>query len=314
MTNRRCCDHNGLELILPLLILYNIDSYKKLISTINEIYSNLDIHKKIIMHKDDIQKYLDDILIKKKIFEICIYNFNKFRSHETLQADLIDRIYISGKNNKHNFIKNLNKTYDKKTAKSDIYITYTNENIVGMSIKQDPKSTKSNYSIHKLLGSDLNKMLNDAKRTYLTNNGFPTFDKTERMLINKLFYPSNIENNTYLQLLKKSILENTTTIKKQLIDLLYSTNVNYDIYEFDGIYYTKLTEKINIQTSTFVEYLPYYFTKTGKQRNAAKLFYRLTVYIDGYKPVIQFKIYRVEVRWKGSHYVSPQFHIHNESI
>ena len=49
--------------------------------------------------------------------------------------------------------------------------------------------------------------------------------------------------------------------------------------------------------------MPYYYKKSGEKRDATKLFYRLTC---------RDKIYRVEVRWKGNLYVSPQFQIHEE--
>jgi len=55
---------------------------------------------------------------------------------------------------------------------------------------------------------------------------------------------------------------------------------------------------------TLEEHEPYYHTTKGKRRNAAKLFYRLS---------IQDKHYRVEIRWKGNIFASsPQFQIHEE--
>ena len=90
----------------------------------------------------------------------------------------------------------------------------------------------------------------------------------------------------------------------QLLQALYCANVNYDIYEFDGTSFIKLNKVIDMTTATFEEHMPYYFDKSGAEREAAKLFYRLTV---------GEKIYRVEIRWKGNVYnAAPQFQIHND--
>ena len=85
---------------------------------------------------------------------------------------------------------------------------------------------------------------------------------------------------------------------------MFCFNIHYDIYEYNGINFSKINNN-NCSKITLEEYLPYYLTKNGKERAAAKLFYRLKV---------DDKIYKVELRWKGNVFnSSPQFQIHETS-
>jgi hypothetical protein len=104
--------------------------------------------------------------------------------------------------------------------------------------------------------------------------------------------------------LKEEIGNNKKNIATFLVEKLYCSNVNYDVYEFDGIELTKLVKIIDESDIIFEEYLPYYYDTKNKERETAKLFYKLTC---------NDKKYRVEVRWKGNiHNASPQFQIHEE--
>jgi hypothetical protein len=78
------------------------------------------------------------------------------------------------------------------------------------------------------------------------------------------------------------------------------------MFEFDGTGLHSLNGQKESEQIRLVEYEPYYHygdKLTGKPRQAAKLFYRLSV---------GKKNYKVEIRFKGSFNASPQFHIHNE--
>ena len=105
--------------------------------------------------------------------------------------------------------------------------------------------------------------------------------------------------------MKNMILMQNADISKKLVESLYCSNMKYDMYEFDGLHFTKLNTVIDSVHITFEEYLPYYLDKKGKERKTAKLFYRLTIHE---------KIFRVEVRWKGNVYsASPQFQMHESN-
>jgi len=303
-------EYNGMELVLTLIILFeDINNYDELLEKIREMIINPTKYATIIIFNQieiDFKNYVNDIGKKKTIVNDYITCFRNLNLKDILQVDNIKCIYISGKKNKHTKINELNKNYDKKAAKADIYIEYKTEDlqILGISVKQSKGATKSNYSVHKMLGNDLDKELTKVKKTYLNANGFLSFDKAQRCDINALFYLQNKENLYWLRI-KTEIINNNEKILTQLINSLYCSNIKYDIYEFDGSSFAKLNKVIDMSTVVFEEYLPYYLKKSGVERKAAKLFYRLTV---------GEKIYRVEVRWKGDIYnAAPQFQIHNET-
>lgn len=312
---RATVEYNGMELVLTLLILYkDINNYDEVLQKIQDMKENPGDYVLTILFNDtnlalgeniDLNNYLADIVKKKAIVNRFITGFRSLSLDDILQINKIKYIYISGKKNKHTKINELNKDYDNKSAKGDIYIEYTDPDldIIGVSVKQSQDATKSNYSVQKMLGDDLNKTLTKVKKDYLNENGFLKFDKQERPEVNKLFYPQNKENKYWLRV-REEVAKNNDKILPQLLDYLYCSNVKYDIYEFDGTCFSKLNNDAEMSAATFEEYLPYYLDKKGNERETAKLFYRLTV---------GEKKYRVEVRWKGNIYnASPQFQIHND--
>jgi len=302
---RATVEYNGMEFVLAIIYLFDdVNSYADLCAKIEDMRANPAQYASIIRFNDpvDFENYVLDVTKKHAIVTEYI---SIFRASNTLPKVPIKCIYISGKINKHTKITELNKGCDKKAAKADIYIEYIDESkpIDGISAKQSSDATKSNYSVHKMLGKDLDKDLTTVKKDYLKGNGFTSFDKAQRSDVNKLFYPQN-KTNPYWLRIREEIKKNYETILMQLLQALYCANVNYDIYEFDGTSFIKLNKVIDMTTATFEEHMPYYFDKSGAEREAAKLFYRLTV---------GEKIYRVEIRWKGNVYnAAPQFQIHND--
>ena len=250
----------------------------------------------------DLQHYVADLLTKPDILKQRIKTFNELISTSTIKFENIVAIYISGKKNTHEKIKNLNKNIDSKHAKSDLYIEYKCGDFVGWSCKQCVNATKSNYSVHKILGPQISNKLNMIKKELLTSNGFPKFSKQDRDSVNELFYPN--KENLYWAQLRLELANANQLIISVLLDCLYGAKTHYNIYEFDGTSITNNSNHaININKVIFEEYAPYYMTHNGEFRNAAKLFYRLCV---------DEKKYRVEIRWKGNiHNASPQFMIHN---
>ena len=307
ISTRASVEYNGMELVLPILILNkDIDNYDKLSEIMNNISMHPNNYPNIIFNdfNVDFKNYEKDIRNKKQLVNDYITYFRNISSHERLQNNNIKCIYICGKKNKHQKIDELNKGLDKKDTKADIYIEYIDGIIAGISVKQSIDATKSNYSVQKMLGgNELDKTLTEVKKKYLNENGFVSFKKSERNKINKLFYPQNKENAYWIRI-REEIKNNNQKIVEKLIQLLYSLNVNYEMYEFDGQELKKLNKDIDVSSAKLEEYPPYYLTKCGKEREAAKLFYRLSV--GEHK-------YRVEIRWKGNIYdASPQFQIHTD--
>ena len=319
-TTRSKCEHNCTELICALILCFqNINNTNDIINTIAEMKKTPEYYEsKIKFNKPtDLTNYENDIendIYKKINLDNYILNFKKFiKDNEKLQADNINCIFISGKKNNHDEITILNKGVDKLQAKSDIYVKLNNSDFGAISVKQDPEATKSNYSVHvileALLGKDHTDTLNNIKIKYLNDNGITgkmddNLSKTEkkkyRDFVNRLFY----KENDYFIKLRELIFNKKVEISIKLVESLYCSDVKYDVYEFDGFNSIKLNQVFDQSDITFEEHLPYYFMKSGKKRNVAKLFYRL---------VVKEKIYRVEIRWKGEIYgASPQFQIHSD--
>jgi len=330
LINKDINNSNDLIKCLTYMI-YNNISY---ISMTCDCFS---LTKIIFNNETDFHKYVTDIsnkiCNKIKIVDDYIKNFKiELQSIYTYYIDNIVCIYISGKTNKHSEIDELNYGLNKLETKSDIYIklknnsiienidienidienidikNIKNKSIIGLSVKQSKKATKSNYSVQKTLveitgKKETDKQLTKEKKDYLREQGFPKFEQKNRDSINALFYLQNKEN-PYMIKLKKEIENNKKHISKYLVEKLYCSNVNYCIYEFNGIKLTELVKRIDNIDISFEEHLPYYYDKKGNERKAAKLFYKLTC---------NNKVYRVEVRWKGNiHSSSPQFQIHEE--
>lgn len=306
-TKRASVEFNGMELVAAYLFLdKTIKNYTEFTHRISEdLTKNNDLLESIIKFNKlgDLIYYMVDISKKRLITDKFISNFREVVLPEEFHPDNIACIFISGKINTHPEITELNKDVNKLEAKGDIYIQLQNSQIIGVSIKQSIDATKSNYSVQKMLGQECNVQLTSIKKNYLLDNGFSHFDKLQRDAVNKLFYPQ-IKNNPYWLEMKKMILMQNADISKKLVESLYCSNLKYDMYEFDGLHFTKLNTVIDSVQITFEEHLPYYLDKKGKERETAKLFYRLTIHE---------KIFRVEVRWKGNVYsASPQFQMHED--
>jgi hypothetical protein len=222
---------------------------------------------------------------------------NTFRKEMALYPEFsrIKTVFLTGKHCQIPEICALNQQEDPLEAKADVYALLQDNSWIGISVKQTSRATKSNYSVQSRFSQSQNLYLTEVKKQFLQSHGFTTLVKSERPRINKLFY----QDNSYWSELKKIIQEHNDHIKTFLYKKLYAS-LRYPLFEFDSKKMTKLTnEPAEI---VFEEYRPYYYTKKGVRRNAAKLFYRL---------LINNKEYRVEIRWKGDIFKSsPQFHIH----
>ena len=91
---------------------------------------------------------------------------------------------------------------------------------IGLSVKQSKASTKSNYSVQKILGEKTDSILTEIKKKYLIEKGFPKFNETKRKQVNRLFYPENKENH-YMNTLKEEIKNKKDSISAALLDNLF---------------------------------------------------------------------------------------------
>jgi len=298
---RQSVEYNGMELLFAILLKYpevnDVPSLWLLLENDISVTTNISFNT-----TDDFKSYVEDLQRKKQLVNKYIVNFRK-NAHLLPALSAIEKVYLSGKKNKHDEIDSINKGLGKKEAKADVYIKLLSGEFVGFSVKQSKSATKSNYSVQKMFGTETDHKLTETRHNYLNENGIVDFQKSQRSKVNELFYPKNT-NNPYWHEVKKQITENNKTLSTKIVSYLYSTSVPYDMYEFDGESIYKLNKVVNADSVVFEEHTPYYYDSKGKLRRAAKLFYRLEV---------EDKKFRVEVRWKGDVYnSSPQFQLHEE--
>jgi len=315
---RKSCEYPWSEFIFAVTLLQPTNYYNSYTDIYNAIINDskylIENGKLKLNSNTDLEKYEKDMKLEKetKIKDFIQTLYENQQNMIEFQQE-IECIFISGKTNKHEEIKLLNQHFkNRKEVKSDIYIKFVNGEIFGISIKNDEKATKSNYSVHKILdvvenGSD--KILSKYLKTYLNENGVQQTKKTDskeekkhkRTNANQLFYD---KNNPYWNQLRTIISKYNNEIKHIIVAYLYSSTVHYPVYEYDGkkMILLNIRKDENIQI-IFQEYEEYYKKKNGNNRNTSKMFYQL---------IVQEKKYRVEIRWKGDCFVSPQFEIHEE--
>ena len=321
---RKNVDFNACELVDAMMIAYYANILTCVITTVENIHEicqgwmETQHVPSCIRLNDftDLPKYISDLMLKKACVSQRIIAFKDLVASTTSSVSStapasgfkftdIVCIYVSGKKNAHKKIHALNAGLDIKQQKGDIYIEYATGEIIGWSCKQSSYATKSNYSVHKILGV---KELNQTKSTFLAENGFPKFSKDQRDSVNQLFYPKN-KNNKYWDAVRHAITNNKSVVIDALVKGLTGYTIPYSLYEFDGSSFHSLNTSTSTSTSTgtvtFEEHANYYKMKNGEERSAAKLFYQLC---------ISQKKYRVEIRWKGNvHDASPQFQIHADA-
>ena len=298
---RKNVDYNSYELIASLCLNNpTIDTKEQCLDVSYE-----SIYEKIKgCSQETFQNYKKDIEYRSlRSVQKYIQYFKQGIQNNPIFTQEIRAIYLEGKTITTPKIIQLNEYVNNKCAKADIYVEFSTNEIIGISIKQSKNCTKSNYSVEKIIkqccpNSGEEEQLCKIRKQLLKDAGFENHQKEQRKQVNQLFYPK--EENIYWNQVKQYISTYNESIKKQLVEYLYPIELPYILYEFDGKELKEL--KLNNSEITFHEHEEYYYTKKKVLRNAAKLFYQLKV---------NNQTYRVEIRWKGNiHDASPQFHIH----
>jgi hypothetical protein len=277
------------------------------IHTLNAIYIQVKDQKTY-------EGYLQDLQIRmklrnsKKIITQYIQSFLQgIYLQENIHIEKITDIYLSGKGGNQPFIiQSFNKGLSQSQTKADIYIIQSGGDIIGLSIKQSYDATLSNLSLYNIISPKEKQICLDA-HSYMISQVCSQPSKKERNIINSYLHNPHC---SYWSVVRDIIYKNKDSISKYITNTLYSQNVKYPLFEFDGKTFSYLNSPDMIIHSTMDEYLSYYTGKNGKLRKAAKLFYQLIVSINDTK-----YYYRIELRWKGDNYkvgVSPQFLTHKE--
>ena len=295
---RKSVEYNGFEWLTAML--FASESFTS--SDIFTTHENTQPHEniKIECSSEDKEKYLDDLKTRPtSMIETYIKNFRAQQTISKEKLTTLSRIILTGKSFKSiPELVELNKDLSHADAKADIYLSLSDNSWIGISVKQSDHATKSNLSVHKCFSKEEEKRCTETKTNFLNDNGFEKFNKDERSEVNKLFYTTN----TYWELIKNLINEHNTEVKTKLTETLYCKRTPYPMFEYDGKQMKNMHCEIEPNKITFEEHEEFYMTKSGKRRNAAKLFYLLST---------PTKKYRVEIRWKGNIFSSsPQFQTH----
>ncbi len=300
---RKRCEHPCTELLCGMALCNANISIEKIL---NMTYEDIQQYPELNISNINFNCYIEDL--KKRLLE----NKNEHSSLEKYILSFVEesskvvcfgkikKVFIVGKKNIFEEIDTLNaQVKDKKDAKGDIMIQLDDDKYIGLSVKSGKHATKSNYSIIKYFKDDVVNECQTIRAKYLTENGFPVFNKEDRPEVNKLFHD---RFNPLFQKFREEVLKED--IGRKLVDSLYGVNLPYDIYEFDGNELVLLTNRnIDYGKVSFLECIEYYLKNNGIDRNAAKMFFKLQ---NG------DVTYRVELRWKGViHTAWPQFHIHS---
>jgi hypothetical protein len=303
---RKDVENNGFELIFALCACdSSITNQKDILDASFAKYNS----KLLGCSESEFEKYKKDVESRKpNVVGKYITNF------KTGFAGVINKevkhVYLEGKTLTTQKLKDLNKGFDTKKAKADVYVE-TEDEIIGFSIKQDTSCTKTNFSVEKMLGElisdatlkkNFKKEIADKRKEVLTAHGINNKNlKENRDKANELFYDSLERTNLYWNALKEHLDNNIDAIKNELVNNLFPTDLPYKLYEFDGSTFEKLDVSSNDKVE-FGEHERYYHDDKGKRRKAAKMFYKL---------VVNGKKYRVEIRFKGNAWSgAPQFQTH----
>lgn len=321
-TKRKSCEHPVTEAIFGGVIAMIVEGVDIHSITFDTILTYLRVVDEImtpesVLQCNNISNYINDIYTnknpneKKKACVKFIENLKKEITNTSsplyyyIDNNIIDKIYVTGKNNKVEEILNLNENLDKKSSKPDVYIKLKGKDKwTGWSIKQSKDAPKTNYSINELVSPEEDKALTDFKNQFLSTHNIPRLTgKTKeeknniREKVNKLLHdPKNELWESF-----RPIIENNNTIKQKLVMYLYCLLVEYPIYEYDGekvIDYSNIKNTLDLDSILFSEHKPFYLKKDGEPRQAAKMFYKLSFNNESYK---------VELRFKGSYSANPQF-------
>ena len=295
---RKRCEHPCTELLCGVAL---CNANMPIQNIVNMTYEDIQQFPALKLDINDFNGYIEDLKERldnnehdslQQYILLWVEEYSK-----VVQFGKIKSIYMVGKKNKFKEIDTLNaQVKDKKDAKGDIMIELDDDKFIGLSVKA---GNKSNYSIIKYFKDDVVKECQTIRAKYLTENGFPVFNKEDRPEVNKLFYD---RFNPLFQKFREEVSKED--IGRQLVDSLYGVNLPYDIYEFNSNELVLLTNRnIDYNLVSFSECPEYYLKNNGIDRNAAKMFFKLQ-----YNDIV----YRVELRWKGViHTAWPQFQIHS---
>ena len=312
---RKNVENNGIELLVAILLSHeSVQTTEQLFTVLDQLTESTDQHATLIFDRANMLKCVDDLKLKQKMLQKIITNFRAgLMDPSKFSHAPIEKVYLTGKYTVYPEIIQLNNDLDKKAAKGDVYVKLVDGTFVAFSVKQSKAATKSNYSVHKLIGNKEDDVrLTKIKKDFLVASGFAKHDKAKRDDVNALFY-CGVENPYWTEM-RVVIEKHKETIIKGLAENLACVKIPYHMYEFDGEHLSHLNDfMFDLKDVTFEECPEYYRDSKGNMRKCAKMFYKLCINSkanDNNESVV-LKTLRTEVRWKGNvHSAAPQFQMH----
>ena len=297
-----------------------------LLSNVKQSNFPLD-YSRIILSKDQLKEYecdmekrtpksLNDWFMKCKLQCTEFHKKLGISEHEDLVTS-----YLTGKSIKEPIIMDLVKDIEKKQCKADIYISVNTKSQhpvptkwIGISVKTTPDDPMSNWSIEKIIShvdKETSQKLKETKINILRENGITRKwrenKEGNRQKYNEIMYGYN----EYKMMLHMWITEpkNKEYIQKIIAEAAGSSITKFKMFKYDGTTFTNLSDvyKKIIKSKNFNIIIDSQSTKSKLDKVNLKSYYsstsaKLWYYIE-IDSVIE---YRIEIRWKGDPFASPQ--------
>ena len=315
---RKNTDYQFTELLISLILLglELIDdiSYEYITQFSNKKFNE----EKLLCKKETLEKYFEDLKYsfdKKTFTTSYISNFKKEILHINLSD--IKYVYLTGKSYKDfSDLINLNKDYEYKKPNSDVYFKLNNDEIHGISCKQNSNSPLTNKIAEKfglsfelsslqLLRANLlkeNGITKDNCRVNLGRHG-----KLSNILCNQKCFTNELQE--YWKSLQEHIINYKNPFIQGVLDSIsQGTYLPYYVYEYDGLELIDTKDRIlekelcDIRVSN-----TFCYGKKGP-RKASKIWFDFL-----YQGEIK---YNLEVRFKGEYFGEkgkPQIFVLKES-
>ena len=270
-------------------------------------------------YKEDMNTKTQEVL--DKYFEDCKQITHKFLDHLNITTTDDIEVFVQGKCITHPKILELTKSIKERTQKkADLYILVNGTRWIGISVKTTPFDTKSNWSIERLIGEQdlkLKETIKNSREEINKQNGIGRDwrkykSETHNKEYNrKIYNESMYGNNAYKTHINTWIMndENKAYLQTIIAKAAGSSN-EFEMYECNGHEYRDL-RGIYCKIKNASEFRLLQDTpetknnieetlnrKSHYSNTAAKLWY--------YVLLNDTPEYRIEIRWKGDPFASPQ--------
>mgnify|MGYP002817131058 CR=1 FL=1 len=266
------------------------------------------------------EQYKQDIKTKPKefldkYFENCKQISHKFRNESNItETDKIE-VFVQGKCITNQIILELTQSIKERTQKkADLYIRVNGKRWIGISVKTTPGDPKSNWSIELLIGKqdpELKKNIKNTREDLNKENGIGRDWRKNKDYNRKKYNNIMYGHNVYKKQIDDWVMkpENKSNMQNIIAKAAGSSN-HFEMYECNGCEYRDLNrihdEIKNASEFTILPDIPEnskYIEETFKQKThysntAAKMWYYIIL-----NNTVK---YRIEIRWKGEPYASPQ--------